>query len=428
MPKYLPRIIDDTIEDYLEIMGAVLITGPKWCGKTTTAKQHAKSMIKLLSNKSDYYTQLIEINPEYLLNGEKPKLIDEWQITPPIWDTIRDEIDEADQKGLFILTGSTVVDESNIKHSGTGRIHRLLMMPMSLYESNDSTGDISLQSLFENPDLNINSYKSNLTFKDIAFLCCRGGWPEAVTIEDKEKQIKISEAYYEAICETDISTIDNIKRDADRARYILRAYARNISTLAKNTTILKDVIKEYEDIQKNSYYEYVDAFKRLFVIKDIKGWAPNIRSSNTMRKGSKRQFIDPSIATSALEISPEILMSDLKTFGFIFENLCIRDLTIYVNNIGGNVYYYNDSYGLETDCILRLKNGKYALIEFKLGSFEIDKGAENLLKLKKLIQDKRKEQKVNLPDPSFMAIITGTEFAYTRKDGVKVIPIGCLKN
>ena len=298
---------------------------------------------------------------------------------------------------------------------------------MRLYESNDSTGDISLQNLFENPNLNINSYKSNLTFEDIAFLCCRGGWPEAVTTEDKEKQIKISEAYYDAICETDISTIDNIKRDSDRARYILRAYARNISTLTKNTTTLKDVIGEYEYIQKTSHYEYVDAFKRLFVINDIKGWTPNIKSSNTLRKGNKRLLLDPSIATSTLEISPEILMSDLKTFGFIFENLCIRDLTIYINNIGGKVYYYNDTYGLEADCILRLKNGKYALIEFKLGSFEIDKGAENLLKLKKLIQDKREEQKVNLPDPSFLAIITGTEFAYTRKDGVKVIPIGHLK-
>lgn len=428
MVDYLPRIMDKQIERYLRVIGAILIVGPKWCGKTTTAMQHTNSMLKLQSTQRDYYYQVAEINPKQLLNGKKPKLIDEWQITPILWDVIRNDVDESDNKGLYILTGSTVVDDSEIMHTGTGRIHRMLMMPMSLYESNDSNGQISLSELFENPDLDINSCTSNLTVDDIAFVSCRGGWPESLNVVNKQDQLLIASLYYDAICETDISAIDGIKRDSNRVKYILRSYARNVSTLAKDKTIMADISGEYADIGKTTFYEYVDALKRLFVIKNINGWSPNIRSSNMIRKGSKKEFIDPSIAVAALDLSPERLINDIKTFGFIFENLCIRDLTIYINDLGGSIYYYNDNYGLEADAVLQLKNGDYALIEIKLGSKEIEKGAQNLLKLKKLIQEKKEKEAINIPEPRFLAILTGGEFAYTRKDGVKVIPIGCLKN
>lgn len=428
MSEYLPRIIDKQIEKYLRVIGAILIIGPKWCGKTTTAMQHTNSMLKLQSNQKDYYYQVAEINPKQLLNGEKPKLIDEWQITPILWDIIRNDVDESNDKGLYILTGSTVVNDSEIMHTGTGRIHRMLMMPMSLYESKDSNGQISLSELFQNPDMDISTCISDLTVEDIAFVACRGGWPESLNIENKEDQLLIASLYFDAICESDVSAIDGIKRDSNRIRYILRSYSRNISTLAKDKTILSEISNEYGDISKTTYYDYIDALKRLFVIKNIGGWSPNIRSANMIRKGTKKEFIDPSIAIAALDLSPERLMNDIKTFGFIFENLCIRDLTIYINDIGGNIYYYNDNYGLEADAVLQLKNGDYALIEIKLGSREIEKGAKNLLKLKKLIQEKKDKEKLNIPNPKFLAIITGGEFAYTRKDGVKVIPIGCLKN
>lgn len=428
MSEYLPRIIDKQIEKYLRVIGAILIIGPKWCGKTTTAMEHTNSMLKLQSNQKDYYYQVAEINPKQLLNGEKPKLIDEWQITPILWDIIRNDVDESNDKGLYILTGSTVVNDSEIMHTGTGRIHRMLMMPMSLYESKDSNGQISLSELFQNPDMDISTCISDLKVEDIAFVACRGGWPESLNIENREDQLLIASLYFDAICESDVSAIDGIKRDSNRVRYILRSYSRNISTLAKDKTILSDITHEYGDIGKTTYYDYIDALKRLFVIKNIDGWSPNIRSANMIRKGTKKEFIDPSIAIAALDLSPERLMNDIKTFGFIFENLCIRDLTIYINDIGGNIYYYNDNYGLEADAVLQLKNGDYALIEIKLGSREIEKGAKNLLKLKKLIQEKKDKEKLNIPNPKFLAIITGGEFAYTRKDGVKVIPIGCLKN
>ncbi len=428
MSNYIPRLIDNQIERYMNVVGAILIIGPKWCGKTTTAIEHTNSMLKLQSNKKDYYHQIAEINPSQLLKGEKPKLIDEWQITPIIWDIIRNDVDESNQKGLYILTGSTVVDNNEIMHTGTGRIHRMLMMPMTLYESGDSNGQISLSDLFNDSELNIDSYYSNLTIENISYLICRGGWPESLNIEDKEDKLLVPKLFYDAICETDISAIDNIKRDSNRVKYILRAYSRNISTLAKDKTIIKDIHNEYNDIGKTTYYEYVDALKRLFVIKNIPGWSPNIRSSNMIRKGTKKEFIDPSIAVAALELSPTRLLNDIKTFGFLFESLCIRDLTVYVNSIGGNIYYYNDNYGLEADAILQLNNGKYALIEIKLGSKEIEKGAKNLLKLKNLIEEKKEKENLTIPSPSFLAVITGGEFAYTRKDGVKVIPLGCLKN
>ncbi|MBE6488868.1 MAG: ATP-binding protein [Methanosphaera stadtmanae] len=427
--EYMARLIDDEIERYLNIMGAILVVGPKWCGKTTTSTQFAKSVLKLQDpDKRKSYLQLAEIKPSKLLEGDKPRLIDEWQIAPVIWDAVRTSVDDLDGKGLYILTGSTVVNDEEIMHSGTGRIHRMLMYPMSLYESKDSNGKISLKDLFEDKNLNIDGIESDLSFEDLLHVTCRGGWPETLTIENKVDQLEISKSYVENICQTDVSEIDNVKRDPAKIKLLLSAYARNLSTLAKNVNIIKDVNSTYTTLDETTYYSYISALKRLFVIDDIRGWSPNIRSKTVIRTGPKRQFIDPSIATAILNLTPEKLIYDLNTFGFIFENLCIRDLKIYSQPLNGTIYYYHDRLDLEVDCVIQLDNGDYGFVEFKLGDREEEKGAKNLLKIAKIIEKKRSEKQTNIPEPSFLAIVTGGKFAYTRKDGVKVIPIACLKN
>lgn len=428
MVEYIPRLIDDEIKKYLKIKGALLIIGPKWCGKTTTAEQFSNSILRLQNPDTlESNLQLADIKPSLLLEGEYPRLIDEWQVIPKLWDSVRTKVDQSSEKGLFILTGSTVVDTSKIMHSGTGRIHRILMRPMSLYEIGDSNGKISLKELFES-QLDINGITSDLSLEDLIFTTCRGGWPEVLTIEDKSNQLLIAKDYVENICNNDISNIDNINRDSGKVKLVLQAYSRNISTLVKNSTILKDIVSNYENISEPIFYSYIDALSRLYVLDEVRGWSPNIRSSSAIRKGTKKEFIDPSIAVASLNLSPKKLLYDLNTFGFLFENLCIRDLKIYSSTLGGTIYYYHDRYDLEVDCVLILDDGRYALFEFKLGNREIDKGAKNLLKLKDLIAKKREEGKIHLPDPSFLAIITGGQLAYTRKDGVNVIPIGCLKN
>ncbi len=427
MDKYLHRYIDKELEKTLKSIGAVLIVGPKWCGKTTTAKEHSNSILQLQNpNYSQSYLKIASIEPLTLLEGEKPRLIDEWQMAPKLWDAVRFSVDEHSQKGLYILTGSTTVDESEIMHSGTGRIHRLTMRPMSLYESGDSNGKICLLDLFENPDMNINLIESDLTIRDLIFTACRGGWPETLSLETEEDQLFVVKSYIKNICEIDTSTIDNVKRDPDKVRALLQSYARNISTLAKNTTILNDVNKQY-DMNEKTFYSYINALKRLFVIDDVKAWAPNIRSSQSIKKSPKKEFIDPSIAVAALNLNPKILLYDLNTFGFIFETLCFRDLIVYSSLKEGRVLHYHDKNDLEVDCVLTLNNGQYALIEFKLGSDEEEKAAKNLLRLDKLIKEKIASGDVNITEPSFLAIITGGQMAYTREDGVKVIPIGCLR-
>lgn len=423
MVKYLKRIIDDDLDKYLTMIGAVLIIGPKWCGKTTTAERHAKSVLKL-QDKDNYKSNMMwaDIEPSRLLKGEKPRLIDEWQVAPVLWDSVRTSVDDTEGYGLYILTGSTVVNEEEIMHSGTGRIHRLLMRPMSLYESGESNGQISIMELFDNPDLDINECESELTMDELIFASCRGGWPDSLHQKTREGKLFVAYSYLENICNTDVSAVDGIKRDPDRVRLLLRSIARNDSTLAKDQTIINDMNANFMDISRPTYYSYVDALKKLFVLEDQRGWSPNIKSKTAIRTGNKKVFIDPSIAVAALNANPESMEKDLNTFGFIFENLCIRDLNVYTNTYGGKISYYHDKSDLEVDCVVHLRDGRYALIECKLGRNRIEEGAKNLLKINKLIE---KNDKVD--NPTFLAVLTGGKYAYTRKDGVKVIPIGCLR-
>ena len=405
------------------MIGAVLIIGPKWCGKTTTAERHAKSVLKL-QDKDNYKSNMMwaDIEPSRLLKGEKPRLIDEWQVAPVLWDSVRTSVDDTEGYGLYILTGSTVVNEEEIMHSGTGRIHRLLMRPMSLYESGESNGQISIMELFDNPDLDINECESELTMDELIFASCRGGWPDSLHQKTREGKLFVAYSYLENICNTDVSAVDGIKRDPDRVRLLLRSIARNDSTLAKDQTIINDMNANFMDISRPTYYSYVDALKKLFVLEDQRGWSPNIKSKTAIRSGNKKVFIDPSIAVAALNANPESMEKDLNTFGFIFENLCIRDLNVYTNTYGGKISYYHDKSDLEVDCVVHLRDGRYALIECKLGRNRIEEGAKNLLKINKLIE---KNDKVD--NPTFLAVLTGGKYAYTRKDGVKVIPIGCLR-
>lgn len=430
MPEnYLPRIVDNILAERLEAVGAVLIAGPKWCGKTTTAEQQAKSVLKLQDpDKTQGYLKTAEVKPSLLLKGENPRLIDEWQMAPVLWDAVRSAVDERGEEGLFILTGSTTVDSSTIMHSGTGRISRMVMYPMSLYESEESNGQISLHALFEDPEMDIDGIMSNLTVEELVFAACRGGWPSSLTKKTEKAQLFVSQNYVDNICDSDASTVDGVKRSSERVRAVLRSYARNLSTLASEKTILDDVAANYSDITSPTLSSYVDALEKLYVIENVPAWCPAIRSASAMRSGKKREFVDPSIAVAALGLSPDGLLVDLNTFGFIFECLCIRDLKAYSSAWNGSVSYYHDRYGLEADCVLHLSDGRYALIEFKLGSREIEEGAAHLCQLKQLIREANEKKGLRIREPDLLIVLTGGEMAYTRNDGVKVIPIGTLRN
>jgi len=430
MKQYLPRIVDKDLSFRLETFGAVLIIGPKWCGKTTTAKQHAKSIIKMQDvDKQASYLTTMQIKPSLLLKGDKPRLIDEWQIAPKLWDAIRNDVDENDKKGLYILTGSNSVNTDKIMHSGIGRISRLKMYPMSLFESGESNGKISLKELFDNSDYDIDGITSSLTIENLIFATCRGGWPSTLNMSSKESQLYVAEDYLSGICEIEISTIDNIKRDAIKAKLLLSSYARNISTFAKKNTIISDMQSKDENISISTFDSYINALERLFVIEDIPAWCPSIRSASAIQSRQKREFVDPSIGVAALGLSPKYFETDLKTFGFFFENLCARDLKIYSQSEKGILSYYHDRYGLEADFVLHLKDGRYALIECKLGSKEIEEGAKHLLKIRDLlIEYNKKETQCKLRLPDLMIILTGGELAYRREDSVYIIPIGCLKD
>ncbi len=421
MSKYYSRIVESFFELQLESSGAILVTGPKGCGKTTTSEKYSKSIIKMQDpDYRDGYIQTANIKPSLLLKGKKPLLIDEWQIVPSLWDAVRTSVDDIGLPGQYILTGSLVVDNKKIMHSGTGRIARIKMYPMSLFESMESNGKISLKKLFTE-DIDIDGINSELSIEQLIFAACRGGWPSTLHISNDNAKLQVSKNYFNDICDIDISNIDGKKRDKTKTRSILHSYARNVSTLCPITTILNDV-KNKVDISENTLHNYIKALNMLYVLDDIEAWSPNLRSKDSIRKRPKRGFIDPSIAVNALGASPETLEKDLNTFGFIFESLCIRDLKIYSQKLGGNISYYSDKTGLEADVVLHVDNGDYALIEIKLGSKEIDLAAKNLLELNALIKEKK------LLLPKLLIVLTGGNIAYKRPDGILVIPIGCLRD
>lgn len=430
MKEYWNRIVDKELELRLEAFGATLIVGPKWCGKTTTAEEKARSVLKMQDpDMREGYLATARVKPSLLLKGDNPRLIDEWQEAPVLWDAVRTAVDTRQEEGLFILTGSTSVDESQIHHTGTGRISRMKMYPMSLYESRESNGEISLKELFDTPELDIDGITSNMKMEALIFAACRGGWPSALRKKSDAAKLMVANDYLRNVCETDISTVDGVTRNPVLAELILKSYARNISTLAKKNSIYKDVAANLESLSMPTLDSYINAFTRLFVIEDIDAWCPAIRSATTIRSGKKRGFIDPSIAVAALGLSPDYLEKDLKTFGFIFECMCIRDLKIYSQALKGKVSYYHDRYDLEADAVLHIGDGRYALIEFKLGSAEIEEGAKHLLKIKDLVRVYNEtEKQVPLREPDLLIVITGGNMAYTRPDGVKVIPLGCLRD
>ena len=430
--EYLPRIADEELRLRLEAFGAVQIKGPKWCGKTTTAEMQAKSIIKMQNpDTRDGYLATARTKPSLLLKGETPRLIDEWQVAPVLWDAVRNEVDERRLKGQFILTGSTVVDDehSEIMHSGTGRISQMAMYPMSLFESKESNGSVSLSELFNKKNIDIDGLQSDLTIEDLIFAACRGGWPASLDDMSYKAKLLIASDYVDVICNEDISRVDKHQRNPTLAKLIMRTYSRNICTLAKKTNMLSDITVEMENVAMTTFDDYVEALEKLYVINDIEAWNPSIRSKTVIRTGKKRCFVDPSIAVASLGLSPEMLELDLNTFGFIFECLCMRDLKAYSQAMGGRLSYYHDRTGLEADAVLHLADGRYSLIECKLGSREIEDAANHLLELKSLIEKSNaetKQSKLRLPD--LLMVLTGGEMAYTRNDGVLVVPIGCLKN
>lgn len=428
--NYLHRTADDLLSDLLDAFGAVLIEGPKWCGKTTTAEQQARSVIKMQDpDMQEEYLITANSKPSLLLQGDTPRLIDEWQDAPVLWDAVRTMVDKRDEPGQFILTGSNSVDKEKTKHSGTGRIVKMKMLPMSLWESKESTGEVSIAELFNNPEYDIDGKKSKMTVENLIFAACRGGWPAALKSKSESAQLLIARNYLNSVCSEDISRVDKIRRNENLAKQILRSYARNISTIAKKTSMLEDVVTSQNmSCSMDTFDDYIAALEKLFVIQDIDAWSPAIRSKTAIRSAPKRGFCDPSIAVAALGLTPSVLKTQLKTFGFIFEQMCIRDLKAYTMDMNSHVSYYRDRYGLEADIVLHLPDGRYALIECKLGSMEIDKGAEHLLKIRDLIREKNlTEKQMPIREPDLLLILTGGQISYTRNDGVKVIPLATIK-
>lgn len=424
MKEYKARIADRILKNKLEGMGAVLIEGPKWCGKTTTAEQQANSIVYMDDTSTGVnWKQMASVNPKGLLDGATPRLIDEWQIAPHLWDAIRFEVDHRDDEGQFILTGSAVPQKaSEIHHTGTGRFSWLTLRPMTLWESGDSNGKVSLGDLFNHPE---QLWAENaLSLEDIAFLACRGGWPKATT---QKKEISLGRAfdYYDAVVKNDISRVDNIKRDAERTRKIMRSYARHQGTQTPISVIVDDIrANDLDTIDDKTVFSYISALKKIFVIEDMEAWNPNLRSKTAIRTSDNRYFIDPSIATAALGLGPDDLMNDLNTFGLIFETLCVRDLRVFAEALDGQVFHYRDKNGLECDAVIHLRNGSYGLIEIKLGGDELIRdGIESLKKLTRKIDTNR------MKEPSFRMVLTAVgKYAYRQEDGIYIVPIGCLKD
>ena len=419
--NYLNRISDQKLSHLLRAMGAVLIEGPKWCGKTRSAEEVARSVLYLQDPDTTKANKLMaQSKPSLLLEGETPRLLDEWQVAPELWNAVRFIVDKRRLKGQFILTGSVIPERTDDMHTGTGRIARMKMRTMSLYESGDSNGEISLSALFDGN--NNMEGRSGLTIEKLAFVINRGGWPAVARETDEKIALTVSADYVEAVANEDISKADGVEKNPDRVKALMRSISRNISCEARTSTILSDLAANDESLSQATVDQYVAALKKIFVIEDLPAWSAKLRSKTAIRTTSKRHFTDPSIAAASLRATPKRLLSDFNTFGFLFESLCIRDLRIYTESIDGSVYHYRDRNGLEIDAILQLADGRWGAVEIKMGAGEIEDAAENLLKLRKIIDT----EKMN--EPSFLMVLTGTEYAFQLKNGVWVVPIGCLKN
>lgn len=429
MKEYKARIADKILAEKLDAMGAVLIEGPKYCGKTTLASQQAKSILSMSDpDTMEQNIAMANTNIKLLLSGNTPRLIDEWQIAPKFWDAVRNEVDKRDEDGQFILTGSAVPPSyDEIFHTGTGRFAWLKLRTMSLWESGDSTGEVSLAKLFATGEKGYFVEGINqIELKHLAYLTCRGGWPKALNKKTEKAALQQAIEYYEAVTNFDISRVDGINRDSELTRRIMRSYARNQGSQATAKTILADIANnESTEVSENTIYNYLKALKKIFVIEDSLAWNPNLRSKSAIRTSDTRYFTDPSIATSALGLGPDDLVNDLQTFGLLFETLCIRDLRVYADALSGTVYHFRDKNGLECDAVIHLRNGKYGLIEIKLGGDKlIEEGANTL----NFLADKIDTTKMKAP--SFKMVLTGVgQYAYKRQqDGVYVVPIGCLKD
>lgn len=422
--QYKSRIVDGLLQRKLKGKGAVLIEGAKWCGKTSTAEQAAGSVLYLADPKKvEQNILMASESPDILLDGPTPRLLDEWQLAPRLWDAVRFEVDHRGGMGQFILTGSAVpAKRDEIHHTGTGRFARLLMRPMSLWESGDSNGTISLQTLFGRPDKI--AAVNPLDIKRLAWVTCRGGWPLATTI-DKEVALDQAFDYYDAVVNSDIQRADGVSRNPERVKRLMRSYARNMASQASLATLCADMkANDKENLDENTVFSYLNALRSIFVVEDMPAWNPNLRSKTSIRTTETRYFVDPSIATASLGIGPDDLLNDLNTFGLFFETLCVRDLRVFAQAVDGEVFHYRDSSSLECDSVVHLRNGSYGLVEIKLGGDKlIEEGAATLKSLAKKIDTTR------MKEPSFLMVLTGTtSYAYRREDGIYVVPIGCLKD
>jgi len=415
----MPRLCDGELQLALQSSGAVLIEGAKWCGKTSTAGKASRSVLFMQDpDNAGSYLAMADTKPSLLLKGETPRLIDEWQMAPVLWDAVRFEVDKREKTGQFILTGSAVPSDNVTAHTGTGRISRITLRPMSLFESLESNGAISLRALFDG-DHNIEAM-SDLKIEQIAFALCRGGWPASVK-QQGATALRMAVDYVEAVINHDVSRVDNVEKTPDRVRLLLRSLARNIATMATYQTIRADMESTDLTISDKTISSYMNALRRIFVLEDLPAWSPSLRSKTAIRTSAKRHFVDPSIATAVLRTNPEGVLTDFQYFGFLFEALCTRDIRVYAQANDGDVFHYRDKSGLESDLIVRLRDGRWAAIEVKLGKKETDEAAKNLLALKARIDEDK------MGKASFLMVITGGQYAYRRRDGVLVVPVACLK-
>jgi hypothetical protein len=421
---YIKRIIDKTISEKMQVVGCVVVRGPKWCGKTTTAEQFAKSVIELQDPvEGAKYREIAENNIKLLLEGNKPRLIDEWQLIPNIWNAIRYDVDKKNATGAYIITGSVTPNDEDTKdlHSGVGRMSFVTMYPMSLFESGDSNGSISLKNILDGSAV-IDGQKSEITYERLAFLTCRGGWPSAVKMKDDVLALKVAKEYLDVLCESNIENIEKKKINPALTRAIIRAYSRHVCTIESDKTFYEDIRNIYGNVSDPTIMTYLNTLSRLYVTDEIQSWNPNIISRTNVRTAPKKVLVDSSIACAALQCSPKELALDPLSFGLLFENLVDRDLKIYAAGMGGFLRHYRDRYGLECDHVIHFDNGEYALIQTKLGTKKVKEATEKLIELRNKIKANKKKE------PKFLMVVTGSDIAYTTKEGVLIVPIGCLKD